>query len=193
MIDFSQTYHNTEVYIADSIFQSLERIELIAINFFLHCSGNSLVTIEGCLFMNNSGVSQSNSGMITVSYPWHDNSINNVLIVDCNFVNNTAYHTPAFIIKLYLLISQMENPWFTISNCSFVMNSNYSVLIIPHSAVADMLNKIIVSVSSSPLFKILLSIIIVVTLIVPFLCGYHYSNKLIQYLYKLEVAQIGLL
>ena len=57
--------------------------------------------------MNNSGVSQSNSGMITVSYPWHDNSTNSVLIVDCNFVNNTVYHTPAVIIKLYLLISQI--------------------------------------------------------------------------------------
>ena len=103
--------------------------------------------------MNNSGVSQSNSGMITVSYPWHDNSKNNVLIVDCNFVNNTAYHTPAIIIKLNLLISQIENPCFIISSCSFEMNSNFSVLNMPHFAVADMLNKMVVSITSPPLFK----------------------------------------
>ena len=37
MIEFWQEYYNTEIYIKDSIFQSLKRIELMSISF-LHCS-----------------------------------------------------------------------------------------------------------------------------------------------------------
>ena len=54
-------------------------------------------------------------------------NINQVKILDSNFINNTAYH-PAIIIKLYLLFPKHNISYFTISNCTFTMNSNLLVL-----------------------------------------------------------------
>ena len=152
MIEFWQEYYNTEVHIKDSIFQSLKRIELMSISF-LHCSlGKHLVTIEQCQFLNNSGVSQNNnSGVITVMYPWcadnrvHGkwmNAINKVQIFDSNFINNTAYHKLAIIFNLYLFASHYESSHFTISNCSFAMNSNFSVLTTPYLALGGVINEL---------------------------------------------------
>ena len=143
VVEFWQEYNNAKVYIKDSIFQFLKRIELIAITFICYSSGKQLVTVERCQFLNNSGISQGSSGVITVNYPLYNNNsnINSILIKDCNFVNNTAYHTPAVIINLYLFTSQHESTYFTISNCLFAMNSNLSVLkTSQHLVLAKLLN-----------------------------------------------------
>ena len=68
MIEFWQEDYNTEIFIKDSIFQFLKRIELIAINFgpWPTRSFTNLVTIKGCQFLSNSGEFQINSAMITV-------------------------------------------------------------------------------------------------------------------------------
>ena len=122
VMEFWQEYYNTEVYIKDSAFQFLKQSELIDINFLYSSSSKHFVTIERCQLLNNSAVSQNNRGMITVTYPWYDNSnINEEHIFDCNFLNNT----PASIINLYLFTSYYETSYFTISNCSFAMNSNF--------------------------------------------------------------------
>ena len=154
MVEFWQTYHNTKVCIEDSVFQSLKRIELISISF-LYCSlGEHLVTIAGCQFLNNSGVSQDNSGMITVMYPWCAESnmqdawiiiytINEIQIFDSNFINNTAYHKPAIIMQLNLFSSHYEISHFTMSNCLFAMNNNLSVLNTAQFALGDALNKLL--------------------------------------------------
>ena len=155
MVEFWQSYYKTEVYIEDSRFQSLKRIALISIRF-LHCnSGKHLVTIERCQFLNNSGVFKNSSGMITVMYPictdiirngtWlHANDIKKVQIFDSNFINNTAYHKPATIIKLYLFFLHYEISYLTVSNCSFAMNSNFSVLNVnvPYLSFANLLHKL---------------------------------------------------
>ena len=151
MVEFWQKHHNTKVCIVDSVFQSLKRIELISISF-LYCSlGEHLVTIEGCQFLNNSGVSQNNSGMITVMFPWckdsniHDawlNTTNKVQFFDSNFINNTAYHKPATIMKLYLFGSHYKISHFTMSNCLFAMNNNFSVLNTAQLALVDLINEL---------------------------------------------------
>ena len=137
MIEFFQKDYNTEVFIEDSIFQFLKRIDLININFWSSNSKKNLVIIKGCQFLNNSGVFKINSGMIAVTYFFDVlnekdglNIINTdeVQILDSIFINNTAYHEPAIIIKLYLLSSHYEISYFTLSNCTFVMNSNFVIL-----------------------------------------------------------------
>ena len=152
MIEFWQKYYNTEIYIKDSIFQSLKRIELMGISF-LRCSlGKHLVTIEQCQFINNSGVSQNNnSGVIPVMYPccpdasidgkWM-NAMNKIQMFDSNFINNTAYHKPAIIFNLYLFGSHYEISHFTISNCSFAMNSNFSVLTTAYLVLGAVINEL---------------------------------------------------
>ena len=138
MIEFWQEDYSTEVFIKDSIFQFLKRIELITINFGRWPTGSfkNLATIKGCQFLSNSGEFQINSAMITVAYSAYINeedqlnitNINEVQILDCNFTNNAAYHETAIIIKLYLLPSHYEMSYFTISNCAFIMNSNFVIL-----------------------------------------------------------------
>ena len=137
MVEFFQKPYNTEVFIEDSIFQFLKRIDLININFWYSNSNKNLVIIKGCQFLNNSGVFKINSAMIAVTY-FSDvlnekdglNIINTdeVQILDSIFINNAAYHEPAIIIKLYLLPSHYEISYFTLSNCTFVMNSNFVIL-----------------------------------------------------------------
>ena len=143
MIEFWQIDYNTEVFIEDSVFQFLRRIELISIYFWSSNDIKNLVTIKGCQFLSNSGVSHINSAMITVAYPFYDainimnkkyevkiniNNINKVQILDSSFMNNTANDEPAIIIKLYFLFSHYEISDFTLSNCTFIMNSNFVVL-----------------------------------------------------------------
>ena len=141
MVDFWQVDYNTEVFIEDSVFQFLRRIELININFWSSNDIKNLVTIKGCQFLSNSGVSQINSAVITVAYPFYDvinisnkeyelniKNINKVQVLDSSFMNNTAKDEPASIIKLFLLLSHYEISDFTLSNCTFVMNSNFLVL-----------------------------------------------------------------
>ena len=155
MVEFWQSYYKTEVYIEDSIFQSLKRIALISIRFLQCNSGKHLVTIERCQFLNNSGVSKNSSGMITVMYPmctdidsngtWlHANNIKKVQIFDSNFINNTAYHKPTTIIKPYLFFMHYEISYLTVSNCSFAMNSNFSVLnvTVPYISFVNQLHKL---------------------------------------------------
>ena len=139
VMEYWQECYNTEVYIKDSAFQFLKQSELIDINFLYSSSSKHFVTIERCQFLNNSAVSQNNRGMITVTYPWYDSSnINEVQIFDCNFLNNT----PASIINLYLFTSYYETSYFTISNCSFTMNSNFLVLNIPYWVLGNLMKKI---------------------------------------------------
>ena len=152
MIEFWQEYYNTEVYIKDSIFQSLKRIELMSISFLHSSLGKHLVTIEQCQFLNNSGVSQNNnSGVITVMYPWCPdasidgkwmNAMNKIQVFDSNFIKNTAYHKSAIIFNLYLFGSHYEISHFTISNCSFAMNSNFSVLTTASLVLGAVINEL---------------------------------------------------
>ena len=139
MVELWLEYYKIEVYIEDSIFQSLRRIEMIGITFFDCSSGNHLVTMKRCQFFNNSGVSQKSRGVITVTYPFcisidvhgtwvHTDNIKTVQIFDSSFINNTAYSEPAIIIKLHLFTLHYKISYLTVSNCSFVMNSNFSVL-----------------------------------------------------------------
>ena len=153
MIEFWQIDYNTEVFIEDSVFQFLRRIKLININFWTSNYNKNLVTIKGCQFLNNSGVSQINSAMITVAYPFYDainitnkeyelniKNINKVQVLDSSFMNNTAKDEPASIIKLFLLLSHYKISDFTLSNCTFVMNSNLLVLkALSNIATLDML------------------------------------------------------
>ena len=137
-IEFWQIDYNTEVLIEDSVFQFLRRIELISIYFWISNENKTLVTIKGCQFLSNSGVFQINSAMITVAYSLYYvtnkeyelniNNTNKVQILDSSFMNNTANNEPAIIIKLYLLLSYYKISDFTLSNCTFVMNSNFVVL-----------------------------------------------------------------
>ena len=159
MVIFWEKYYKIDVCIEDSKFQSLRRIELISIAFLDCSSGNQLVTIRRCQFLNNSGVSQNNnSAVITVMYPQcddldlHDfhitwlktNKTRRVQIFDNNFINNTAYHNPAIIINLDVYIMHYEVSYLTVSNCSFAMNSNFSVLNIntPSWSMVHLINKI---------------------------------------------------
>ena len=139
MVEFLQEDYNTEVFIEDSIFQFLKRIDLITLNFWLSYYSKKLVIMKGCQFLNNSGVFQINSGMIAVAYftdfivnnikdRLNTISINEVQILDSSFINNAAYHEPAIIIKLYLFPSHYKISYFTLSNCTFVMNSNFVIL-----------------------------------------------------------------
>ena len=157
MIEFLQSNdYNTEVHIEDSTFQFLKRIHLISIMFSFCRFGKHLVTIKRCQFLNNSGVPKNNIGMITVAYPlWADyilgkignlniTNLNNykVQIFDSNFINNTASHQPAAIIQLYLLISHYKISYFTLSNCTFAMNSNFLILKTPHLTIVEKVHRL---------------------------------------------------
>ena len=154
MVEFWQEYYyNTEVCIKDSIFQSLRRIELMSIRFFYCSLGKHLVSINGCLFLNNSGVSQKNSGVITVMYPWcndfdlqdamlNTNSKKKVQIFYSKFINNTAYHKPAIVIRIYYFNLHYEVSHVTVSNCLFSMNGNFSVVDTPCLTLVDLYNKL---------------------------------------------------
>ena len=50
MVEFWQECYKTEVYIQESLFQSLRRIEMISITFLDCRPGNHLVIIERCQF-----------------------------------------------------------------------------------------------------------------------------------------------
>ena len=136
MVEFSNKY-NTQVCIEDTVFQFLERIELIGISFLICNEDILLVTIKRCQFLNNSGVSQG-SGMITVLYLYleHDNidsrsflsNIYTVQILDSNFINNTAYQEPAVVINLDLFFPYDKTSHFIMSNCIFKMNSNFLII-----------------------------------------------------------------
>ena len=133
----------------------------------MYCSlGKHLVTIEGCQFLNNSGVSQNNSEMIAVMYPWcansdiHDawlNTMDKIQVFDSNFINNTAYHKPATIMKLYLFSSHYHICHFTMSNCLFTMNNNFSVLNTVQLALADLINKL--STTNARIAKLIFQIV----------------------------------
>ena len=149
MIEFWQDYYHTEVYIENTVFQYLKQIELIGISFW-HCGLDKyLVTIKRCEFLQNTGVSHNSSGIITVLYPlcfdfledkWlnTDYNIKKVQILDSNFINNTAYHELGIIMKLHIMLtSHYRMTYFTISNCTFVMNNNFVILKTPSSALLD--------------------------------------------------------
>ena len=84
MIEFWQEDYSTEVLIEDSAFQFLRRIELISIYFWSSNDIKNLVTIKGCQFLSNSGVSHINSAMIAVAYPFHD-------VIKLNIITNKKY------------------------------------------------------------------------------------------------------
>ena len=105
LIEFWHEYYDAVVYIEESIFQLLKRIDLISISF-LGCSEGKhlqLVTIQGCQFLNNSGVSRGDNGIISVIYPWcggsnvydkywlNTTNMKKVQIFGSYFINNTAY------------------------------------------------------------------------------------------------------
>ena len=149
MIEFWQDYYHTEVYIENSVFQHLKQIELIGISFW-HCGlDKHLVTIKRCEFLQNTGVSHNSSGIITVLYPlcidffediWlnADYNIKKVQILESNFINNTAYHELGIIMKLHIILtSSYRTTYFTISNCTFVVNNNFVVLKTPTLALLD--------------------------------------------------------
>ena len=137
IIEFGGDY-NTEVFIKDSTFQFLRRIQLISIVFWTFNDKN-LVTIKGCQFLSNRGVFQINRAMITVAYGYgtititnkeyglNINNINKVQVLDSSFINNIANET-GIIIRLYLPLSRYEISYFTLSNCTFVMNGNFVIL-----------------------------------------------------------------
>ena len=135
IVQHLQQFYNTEVFIEESTFKFLKQIELISVVFLKCGSDKHLVAIKKCQFLNNRGVPQNTSGMITVVYQlcdnqewWNITNINEVQIIDCDFIGNTAYHKPSIIIRLYLLFSTYYNAHFTLSNCSFAMNNNFSIL-----------------------------------------------------------------
>ena len=157
MIEFWQPNFNTEVHIEDTVFQFLKQLHLISIMFSYCRFEKHLVTIKGCQFLNNSGVSKNNIGIITVAYPLcgvddvYDKTdglnvinLNNykVQIIDSNFINNTAYYRPAAIIQLYLLMSHYKISYFTLSNCTFAMNSNFLILKTPYLTIVEKIHRL---------------------------------------------------
>ena len=65
--------------------------------------------------------------LIKNSYALNINNINKVQVLDSSFINNIANET-GIIIRLYLLLSHYEISYFTLSNCTFVMKSNFVIL-----------------------------------------------------------------
>ena len=148
MIEFLQDYYYTEVYIENTVFQHLKQIELIGIRLWDCCLDKYLITIKGCQFLNNSGVSHGNNGMITVLYPLCSSflelntgyNMKKVQIFDSNFINNTAYHELGIIMKLRIMLVSYyyKMTYFTISNCTFVINNNFVVLKTTSLALLDL-------------------------------------------------------
>ena len=146
-VEFWQDYYSTEVYIKDTIFQFLKRIELISVTL-MHCNLDIyLFTIKECQFFNNNG-SQDSSGMITVFYPFCNGVYDDkdcttdakrVEILNSNFINNTAYQGSAIILKLYLFDSLYKISHFTLSNCTFAMNKNFLVLATPKLGISNVI------------------------------------------------------
>ena len=147
MIEFLNEYYNAEVQIKDTKFQCLNRIDLISVRF-LTCTGTGLrisFTITNCQFLNNTGVSLTNRGLITVAFPLCETPLNSIFralnesffntapittfqIYNSSFINNIAYGTPATMMKLILLFSDSQISYFIVSNCTFVNNYNFLLL-----------------------------------------------------------------